>query len=72
MSSKNLCVVPVESYNGLKSCLKESLDYVQAYLLRHDRELGRITPKNISIAENAESLIARAMNLLNNSHQIRS
>ena len=68
MSKGNMCVVPVDSYNGLKDCLKDSMEYLQEYLVIHDRK----TPRDTYIAERTEALLYRANFLLTESHTIRN
>ncbi len=64
----NVCVVPVESYNGLKSCLEDSMECLQEYLLLYDKK----TPRATYIAERTEALLYRATFLLKESHTIRN
>lgn len=68
MTKGNMCVVPVDNYNGLKDCLKDSVEYLQEYLLIHDRK----TLRDTYIAERAEALLYRATFLLKESHTIRN
>jgi len=67
VGSKNVCVVPVESYNGMKSCLKDSMECLQEYLLLYERK----TPRATYIAERTEALLHKANTLLQESHTIR-